>query len=148
MTKMIALAPRHLADAARLHAKSFAQGWDEKALAGLLATPGAFGWCAGEGPVQGFILLRQAADEAELLTLCVDPDARRQGLGRALTAAAAAESLRRGAGRIFLEVEEGNDEAVRLYRALGFRTVGRRQGYYRGADARVMAMDLPAASQR
>jgi ribosomal-protein-alanine N-acetyltransferase len=35
-----------------------------------------------------------------------------------------------GAHKVFLEVEEGNASALRLYRRAGFTEVGRRKGYY------------------
>ena len=37
---------------------------------------------------------------------------------------------RRGLRELYLEVAEDNAAAQRLYRALGFATVGRRPGYY------------------
>jgi ribosomal-protein-alanine N-acetyltransferase len=48
-----------------------------------------------------------------------------------------------GVGRIFLEVEEGNRPALRLYARAGFTEVGRRPGYYAGgAAALVLRRDL------
>ena len=48
-----------------------------------------------------------------------------------------------GARRMFLEVDAGNEPAIRLYRKGGFIDAGLRKGYYRdGADAVVMALDL------
>ena len=91
----------------------------------------------------GFVLARQAADEAEILMLAVLPAARRQGLGRRLVEACAAEAARHGATTLFLEVAAGNDAARALYRATGFAQVGRRRGYYAdGADALVLRRPL------
>jgi ribosomal-protein-alanine N-acetyltransferase len=36
----------------------------------------------------------------------------------------------RGVKTVFLEVDENNEPAIRLYRRLGFYEVGRRTGYY------------------
>ncbi len=91
--------------------------------------------CApGRPDVVGFGLYRVAADEAELLTLAVLPDARRAGCGARLLAACAAGARRRGAVRMFLEVSEANVAARALYGAAGFADAGRRKGYYRRAD--------------
>ncbi|MDJ0825604.1 MAG: ribosomal protein S18-alanine N-acetyltransferase [Rhodobacter sp.] len=82
---------------------------------------------------QGFALGRATVDEAELLTLAVDPGHRRQGIGRALLADFEAEARRRGARRAYLEVAAGNAAARRLYAAAGYRDAGRRKAYYRDA---------------
>ena len=55
-----------------------------------------------------------------LTAIEVDPAWRRAGLGTAVTAALAAEASRRGATRIFLQVEERNGAARALYRRCGF----------------------------
>jgi len=71
--------------AAAIHARSADAPWSAETIGGLLAQSGVFGFVAltGEEP-QGFVLCRIAADEAEVLTLAVLPEARRQGIARAL----------------------------------------------------------------
>ena len=59
----------------------------------------------------------------------------------------AAEKRGRGAETMFLEVDEGNNAALGLYRKLGFRKVAERKGYYAAGDgqkstALVMRLDL------
>ena len=142
--------PARRADAkalARVHAARFDAPWLEADLVVLLDGPGAFALMARHEGVQAFVLARAIADEAEILTIAVSPDFRRQGLARTLTDAAArlAESL--GAQSLFLEVAEDNPAAIALYTAVGFAQVGRRRGYYArqgGAkvDALVMRRDL------
>jgi N-acetylglutamate synthase len=55
----------------------------------------------------------------------VDPGCRRQGLGVAITSALAAAAARRGARRVLLQVETGNDPARTLYARCGFRDAHR-----------------------
>lgn len=62
---------------------------------------------------------------AGLTALDVDPRHRRTGLGTAITRAAAAQASRRGAERIFLQVEEDNSAARKLYARCGFRDAHR-----------------------
>lgn len=124
---------------AALHKNSFpGDFWTADAIAALLATPGAFAFAAA----QGFILARAAGGEAEILTIAVDPAARRQGLGRALLAVAAQQAARLGAGRLFLEVSTANRAALALYKAGGFSEIGRRKAYYGDQDALVLARTL------
>ncbi|GGW43983.1 alanine acetyltransferase [Gemmobacter lanyuensis] len=120
------------ADMAALHGRCFTtpRPWSAAEIAALQADP--FCFCLQRDG--GFLIGRVVAGEAELLTLAVAPEARRQGLGRALLTGFLAESARRGAEQAFLEVTAENDPALALYAAGGFAQAGRRRGYYRRAD--------------
>lgn len=145
MVSVVAVDAGSVERLAALHRASFDEPWDADALAELLALPGTFGLMAiGETPAvpRGFVLLRLAADEAEILTIAVDPACRRQGIGRALAAAAAATAVAGGATALFLEVAEDNGPARALYEGAGFRIVGRRPGYYRRATGTVAACTM------
>jgi len=146
--------------AAFIHSEAFTaewdQRWDRQAFAELLAMPGAFGLMAepcsepGCEAAVGLLLMRVAADEAEIVTLAVLPDWRRQGVGFMLMQKGESEAVSRGAARLFLEVAEDNFAARKLYGSLGFAAAGRRAGYYaRGslgsAAAIVMAKSKLAA---
>jgi ribosomal-protein-alanine N-acetyltransferase len=129
---------------AEIHAAAFTEAWTVRALAELLAAPGTFAFHTA----LGFILARVAASEAEILTLAVRPERRRQGKGAALVRAAAVEAMVRGTGQIFLEVAVGNAAARALYAGLGFAEVGQRKGYYASGpdkreDALVLRSKLP-----
>ena len=123
---------------AALHAASFPDAWDTKAIADLLATPGTFAFHTNDG----FVLARVAAGEAEILTLAVAPSARGKGLGRALLHAAISRARAMGTQTMFLEVGADNPAARALYAALGFTKVGDRKGYYQGRDALVLRLPL------
>ncbi|MEM9249943.1 MAG: GNAT family N-acetyltransferase [Pseudomonadota bacterium] len=119
--------------------------WSSAAFEGFLADPAVFLCVTGDG-ISGFVLGRAAGGEAEVLTLCVHPAARRGGLGHALVEAFLEESRRRGAEAAFLEVAENNLAARALYAAAGFRAQGRRKGYYaRDGGAAVDALVLSRA---
>ena len=123
---------------AAIHASAFPpdEVWDEGAIALLTDSPGGIAWFDPRG---GFCLARVAADEAEILTLAVRPERRREGIATRLLAAAMAAAAAHGARRILLEVAETNLAARMLYAAAGFRPVGRRVGYYAsGEDALVL----------
>jgi len=135
---------------AALHGESFADAWSADWLGRLLASPGAFALVAEQvGRPAGFVLARNAAGEAEILTLAVAPAARRAGLGRALVGQAARHATGCGATVIYLEVAVANAPARALYGALGFEEAGRRKGYYAQhpgsapGDALVLKAELP-----
>src|SRR5262245_50978862 len=70
---------------ARLASAVLPEAWSQEAFATSLASDAARALVAEEqGALVGFALARCAADEAELLTLCVDPDHQGRGLGRRL----------------------------------------------------------------
>ncbi len=131
------MTPDRLAD---LHARCFTRPrpWSAAEFAALLDGPHAFLLIKP----QGFLLGRVIVDEAELLTLAVDPDARRQGVARDLVAEFAATSRARGAASAFLEVAADNTPAQALYHAAGWREAGRRRRYY-GPDLDGIVMVLP-----
>ena len=115
-----------------LHCACFPEDpWDAAALERIMALAGGFGFCAWQAdtPV-GFVLARDLGGEAEILSLGVLTEARRQGIGRALLRAVFAEAERRGGASIVLEVAADNAAARALYAGLGFLPVGRRPRYY------------------
>ena len=92
---------------AALHARAFTDAprpWSAAEFAALLAAASTLLVARGEG----FALGRVAGPEAELLTLAVDPGARRRGLGRALVGAFEATAAARGAEEVLLEVAVTN----------------------------------------
>jgi ribosomal-protein-alanine N-acetyltransferase len=124
---------------AALHAEGFARGWPASDIAQMILDPAIVGdGVAPSGrtwaPLCGFALSRIAADEAELLSIAVAAAARGRGLAGGLLGHHLARLGARGAGTLFLEVEEGNAPAIALYRRFGFAEVGRRASYYRKPD--------------
>lgn len=141
---------------AALHARCFPhEAWSRHSFEQLLASPGVCGWLlesSGErqddnATPEGFILLRIAADEAEILTFCVAPEQRQAGLGSRLLATALPRVRLFGAHRVLLEVARDNAAALALYQRFGFAEVGRRPNYYtrkgERVDALLLAHDLP-----
>lgn len=133
-------------DLAALHARCFdtPRPWSAHEFASLLEGRGTF---LLEAP-QGFLMGRAIAGEAELLTVAVDPKARRAGTGRALVAAFAGKAAAMEAEEAFLEVAHDNLAARRLYQATGWLEAGVRRRYYGPAtDAIVMRLTLRATQE-
>lgn len=87
-------------------------------------------------------LQQLAADEAEILMVAVAPAEQGRGLGRRLIARHLSRLAARGVRRVFLEVDEGNEPALRLYTRAGFMQVGRRPGYYAKDEGHAAALIL------
>jgi ribosomal-protein-alanine N-acetyltransferase len=121
---------------ADLHDRAFDRPWSAEEFETLLKGPGVFAVLGEAGDPQeakGFILCRAIAGEAEILTVTVDPTARRRGWGAALVEMAAGIA-RAAAFEMFLEVAADNVAAIGLYQAAGFGRVGLRKGYYPHPD--------------
>ncbi|MBL4613239.1 MAG: ribosomal protein S18-alanine N-acetyltransferase [Emcibacter sp.] len=83
----------------------------------------------------GFLMWRQVADEAEILTIAVLPACRGRGLGQRLLEEFYEQARVAGVRDIFLEVRADNKAAESLYAKAGFDRVGRRKNYYGGRGA-------------
>ncbi len=79
-------------------------------------------------------------EEAHITLLAVHPDYQCQGLGQALLLALLTIACDRGLERATLEVRATNQPAFALYQKFGFKTAGRRRGYYKdtGEDALIL----------
>ncbi|HEV7164040.1 MAG TPA: ribosomal protein S18-alanine N-acetyltransferase [Gammaproteobacteria bacterium] len=91
------------------------------------------------GKLAAYALLRMQGRKGHLLSLAVDPEARRRGLGRALIGAVEEAALARGARHMQLELREDNGAAEALYASLGYRHHGTWLAYYEDeSDAHCM----------
>ena len=106
------------------------------------------------GVLAGFAVVRQlrleargaspAENECELESIAVRARLRHRGIGSRLLQASMATAQARGAKCLMLEVRESNQAAIGLYLRSGFRSTGRRPGYYVDPveDAVLMTFDL------
>ncbi|MEE4014103.1 ribosomal protein S18-alanine N-acetyltransferase [Roseibium sp. FZY0029] len=137
---------------ADIHALSFKHKWNTDELARMKAHEGTLFLVArraspyGTRAPLGFLIVRTAADEAEVITIAVHPRQRGRGIGKKLMEAGLFRLYGERCKHLFLEVDAANEPALLLYRALGFKEVGSRKGYYSdsGGDgtALVMRVDL------
>ncbi len=133
---------------AQLHAASFHRGWGEGEFESMIAERNTLVHRLRLGrKTIGFAVSRMGADEAEILSIAIDAGHRGRGLSRNLLLTHLGHLAGRGVRTIFLEVEENNAPARRLYERAGFAVVGRRERYYRQAsreqlNALLMRRDL------
>jgi ribosomal-protein-alanine N-acetyltransferase len=116
---------------AQLHGESFHRGWGESEFETMLTEHNTLVHRLRVGPkVIGFAVSRIAADEAEILSIAVAGTHRGRGLSGNLLLTHLGHLAGHGVRTIFLEVEENNRPARRLYERAGFSVAGRRERYY------------------
>lgn len=139
---------------ARLHGASFHRGWSETEIEALMLDRTVLTHAAYDSArLVGFIMSRVTAGEAEILSVAVGASHRRRGLARRMLELQMGRLAGLGARVIFLEVDENNVAARRLYHRAGFRETGRREGYYQAANgqraaALVLRRDLSEPQRR
>jgi ribosomal-protein-alanine N-acetyltransferase len=136
--------PATLRDAPRLaglHGASFHRGWGESEFESMLAERNTLVHRLRLGRrIIGFAVSRMGADEAEILSIAVEAAHRGKGLSHNLLLTHLGHLAGRGVRTIFLEVEENNQPARRLYERAGFTIVGRRERYYRHGGEQLNAL--------
>jgi ribosomal-protein-alanine N-acetyltransferase len=105
----------------------------------------AEGTGGGAGVVLGSGGLMTIAETAQILTVGVLPNARRQGIGSLLVRALVARARERHADEVLLEVRVDNEAAKKLYASEGFADLGLRRGYYEHGRVDALTMRLGLA---
>jgi ribosomal protein S18 acetylase RimI-like enzyme len=83
------------------------------------------------GKISACIVFGVVCDEAEILQLWVENNSKRKGLGIYILNYTLIELRKKHMIlRVFLEVRDGNESAINLYKKAGFLEVGRRHKYY------------------
>lgn len=126
------------------------ESWTADVFAKLIAMPGTDALIALGGeqivPV-GSLVYRVVADECEIITLGVTPEARRNSVATRLLTHMFGHLQAQSVAQIFLEVADDNPTARSFYQALGFAEVAIRPGYYSRpnaarVDARILRKNL------
>jgi ribosomal-protein-alanine N-acetyltransferase len=132
--------PRDAAAIAALHAASFRRGWSEHEVEGLLLDRHVIAHRATSGSkLAGFIMSRLVEDEAEILSVAVARPQQGRGLARKLLSLHLRRLAGLGARAVFLEVDEHNRPAIRLYDRAGFQEISQRPNYYPAAGVKAAA---------
>ena len=99
-----------------------------------------------DNQIVGYIVQVLAADESNILNICVDESHRQLGIAKKLMDNAIEYSSSADIKTVFLEVRSSNNAAINLYVKSGFTEVGLRKGYYPSGsgreDAIVMALEV------
>lgn len=111
--------------------RAYPTPWSRSMFASELAKPTSICLGAFEGEqLVGYIINSRYVDAWHVMNVAVDPDHQRRGIATALIERLielTQDDERRG---YTLEVRVSNEDAIRLYRKLGFEPRGIRRGYY------------------
>ena len=122
---------RDLSAADALEARCFSVPWAPGSFKELLDRDAYHLVVAEEaGKILGLGVLMSVIDSGDVMDLAVAPEARQKGIGRALLTELIHTADARGVRRLFLEVREHNEAAIRLYETSGFLQIGVRRDYY------------------
>ena len=145
LTRTVQIVPfrlRHLPRILRIERASFGtEAWPRKYFLELYGDCRDFFVVAKVGGrIAGYALACAEKRNAEIASLAVDPDHRRQGVAVALMRHLLRKLSAIGIRRVELTVRTGNVAGAQLYRSLGFRRVRLVPRYYEdGGDAYLMA---------
>ncbi len=125
--------------------KAFEFPWSENEFKGSFNAGHRFIVLREGETIVGFAVYQQVFEQAEVLTIGVDPAHQRKGYGSLLMQQMVTELLALGAEQLFLEVRVSNEPARGLYRKMGFVEISHRKGYYPTKDGREDAIVMQKA---
>ena len=118
--------------AALLHQQAFYKGWTEKDFKDFIDDPLIYGLkIKKEDVLTSIILWREVGDEAEILTLIVNPTYQKQGQAGLLLKTLMIQLVHKNISKVFLEVAEDNEVAHYFYKKYGFYLLNKRPQYYK-----------------
>lgn len=90
----------------------------------------------------GLISASSVQDESDIIVIAVLKEFRGQGIGSMLLEALIMELKNRNINKLFLDVNETNIPAIKLYKKFGFVEISKRKNYYGKNAAIVMKKEL------
>lgn len=118
-------------EAGRLEKENFSEPWSANAFLETLKLDYAY-YCVAEedGRLVGICGLRNIAGEGEITNVAVDKAYRRRNTASMLLEHILDIGKKKGVTAFTLEVREGNEPAVNLYKKFGFLCEGIRRDFY------------------
>ena len=142
--------PQDLGDILIIERESFFTPWSYGMFMNEISNPLSRSLIAkehhSESKILGYLFYQVVAFEMHILNIAVHPSFRSKGIGtRLLTEGIKREHEKGSARYIFLEVRENNENAIKLYKKLGFKPLGLRKNYYRKEKTNAIVMGRPIA---
>lgn len=118
-----------------IHKRCFPRYWNREAFTDFFSVDNTFAYLVEDKNIPiAMLVYRVACEQADILTLAVLSEWRRQGIAKILVDRMLGDCQKLGAKKLFLEVEVGNESAIKLYENASFKHTGRRKLYYQQLD--------------
>lgn len=137
---------RDLPTVLNIEERCFEYPWGENDFIAALRQRTIIGMVAERGDqVVGYMIYELHKFRLHLISMAVDPDYSRRGIGRAMIEKLVSKLTYQGRNRLVLEVRESNLPAQMFFKSLGFRAVGILNHFYDDCDEDAYQMILRAA---
>ena len=128
---------KHLDTLRDILLEDFDDFWDYNILESELKSPiSQYIVALSDGEIVGFAGLIDTYDQMEITNIVVKKTFRNRGIGSILLDNLI--SLSKEKNRIYLEVNENNINAIKLYEKKGFKKCGLRKNYYKGTENAIL----------
>lgn len=126
--------------------RCFEYPWGENDFIAALRQRTIIGMVAERGDqVVGFMIYELHKTRLHLLSMAVDPDYSRRGIGRTMIEKLVSKLTYQGRNRLVLEVRESNLPAQLFFKSMGFQAVGILNHFYDDCDEDAYQFQLRAS---
>lgn len=138
------LEPEMVTQVARLEKESFSEPWSAQAFSDTINSKNARVYCIFDKDMFiGYVGLSVCMEEGEITNVAIAENQRGKGYGRKLMESVIEAERQKGVTKLFLEVRESNENAIRLYKSVGFKATGIRKNFYVKPVENAVLMERP-----
>ncbi len=130
----------HIKAIAGLEKICFSEPWSEKSISESFLNGTKFFVALNGKNVLGYIGISCVLDEGYITNIAVFPQFRKKGVGERLLERVCSYAKDTGLSFVSLEVRMSNTPAISLYEKSGFKTEGKRRGFYRNPNEDAIIM--------
>lgn len=127
---------------AEIEKVNFSMPWSEKSIIESMNQDNyIFLKAECEKAVVGYVGFYYSFDAGDITNIAVMPDFRRQGIGSRLLLTLIDECKKKNIASIMLEVRASNENAISLYKKIGFSEAGIRKNFYQRPTENAILME-------
>ncbi len=128
--QVVKIEREHIKAIAELEKTCFSEPWSEETILSAFKVGTKFFVAVKNSKVLGYVGISCVIDEGYITNVAVFPEYRRLGVASALLNRVFSMARDENLSFVSLEVRESNFSAISLYEKFGFKTEGKRKGFY------------------